>query len=107
MGQEVRLIPPVYVKPYVKRRKKDAVDAEAICEAAQCTTMRFVAVMTEEQQASALVFPTRDLAVKQRTQLSKALRGHLAEYGWVAPKGATHLTMPHAGPSRRVSAGQA
>jgi transposase len=93
MGHEVRLIPPAYVKPYVKRHKNDAVDAEAICEAAQRPSMRFVAVKTEAQQAAALVFRTRDLAVKQRTQLGNAIRGHLAEYGWVAPKGATHLAM--------------
>lgn len=89
MGHEVRLIPPAYVK----RHKNDAVDAEAICEAAQRPSIRFVAVKTEAQQAAALVFRTRDLAVKQRTQLGNALRGHLAEYGWVAPKGAAHLAM--------------
>jgi transposase len=93
MGHEVRLIPPAYVKPFVKRHKNDAVDAEAICEAAQRPTMRFVAVKTEEQQAAALVFRTRDLLVKQRTQLGNAIRGHLAEYGWVAPKGPSHLAM--------------
>ena len=93
MGHEVRLIPPAYVKPYVKRHKNDAVDAEAICEAAQRPSMRFVAVKSEEQQAAALVFRTRDLAVKQRTQIANAIRGHLAEYGWVAPKGAAHLAM--------------
>jgi transposase len=93
MGYEVRLIPPAYVKPYVKRHKNDAVDAEAICEAAQRPGMRFVAVKTEEQQAAALVFRTRDLAVKQRTQLANAIRGHLTEYGWIAPKGAFHLAM--------------
>jgi transposase len=93
MGYEVRLIPPAYVKPFVKRHKNDAVDAEAICEAAQRPTMRFVAVKTEEQQAAALVFRTRDLLVKQRTQLGNAIRGHLAEYGWVAPKGPSHLAM--------------
>jgi transposase len=81
------------VKPFVKRHKNDAVDAEAICEAAQRPSMRFVAVKSEEQQAAALVFRTRDLAVKQRTQLANAIRGHLAEYGWVAPKGAAHLAM--------------
>ena len=93
MGHEVRLIPPAYVKPFVKRHKNDAVDAEAICEAAQRPTMRFVAVKSEEQQAAALVFRTRDLLVKQRTQLGNAIRGHLAEYGWVAPKGPSHLAM--------------
>jgi len=93
MGHEVRLIPPAYVKPFVKRHKNDAVDAEAICEAAQRPSMRFVVVKSEEQQAAALVFRTRDLAVKQRTQLANAIRGHLTEYGWVAPKGAAHLAM--------------
>ena len=93
MGYEVRLIPPAYVKPFVKRHKNDAVDAEAICEAAQRPTMRFVAVKSEEQQAAALVFRTRDLLVKQRTQLGNAIRGHLTEYGWVAPKGPSHLAM--------------
>ena len=93
MGHEVRLIPPAYVKPFVKRHKNDAVDAEAICEAAQRPTMRFVAVKSEEQQAAALVFRTRDLLVKQRTQLGNAIRGHLTEYGWVAPKGPSHLAM--------------
>ncbi|MBB4088135.1 Transposase [Sphingomonas carotinifaciens] len=83
----------VHVKPFVKRHKNDAVDAEAICEAAQRPSMRFVAMKSEEQQAAALVFRTRDLAVKQRTQLGNALRGHLAEYGWVAPQGSAHLAM--------------
>src|SRR3974390_1059077 len=63
LGHEVRLIPPAYVKPFVKRQKNDAADAEAICEAAQRPTMRFVAVKSEEQQAAALVFRTRDLLV--------------------------------------------
>nr|WP_308462145.1 transposase [Sphingomonas citri] len=81
------------MKPYVNRHKNDAVDAKAICEAAQRTSMRFVAVKTEQQQAAALEFRTRDLAVKQRTQLGNAIRGHLAEYGWVAPKGTAHLAM--------------
>ncbi|QNE07117.1 IS110 family transposase [Croceicoccus marinus] len=93
MGFAVRLIPPAYVKPYVKRHKNDAIDAEAICEAAQRPGMRFVAVKSEKQQAAGLVFRTRDLAVRQRTQLINAIRGHLAEYGWVAPRGKASMTM--------------
>jgi transposase len=92
MGHEVRLIPPSYVKPFVKRNKNDAIDAEAICEAAR-PGMRFVAVKSDEQQAAGLVFRTRDLAVRQRTQLINAIRGHLAEYDWVAPRGTAHMTM--------------
>src|SRR3954452_3328382 len=68
LGHEVRLIPPVYVKPFVKRQKNDVADAEAICEAASRPTMRFVAVKTEGQQARAMLFRTRDLLVRQRTQ---------------------------------------
>ena len=79
LGHQVRLIPPAYVKPFVKRQKNDANDAEAICEAAQRPSMRFVAVKSERQQAAALVFRTRDLLVRQRTQLINAIRGHLAE----------------------------
>jgi transposase len=92
-GHQVKLIPPSYVKPFVKRNKNDAVDAEAICEAAQRPNMRFVAIKSEEQQASALVFRTRDLLVRQRTQLINAIRGHLTEYGWVAPKGPSHIAV--------------
>ncbi|MER8944380.1 IS110 family transposase [Mesorhizobium sp. M0915] len=86
----VRLIPPSYVKPFVKRQKNDAADAEAICEAAQRPTMRFVAVKSEEEQASAAVFRARDLLVRQRTQTINALRGHLAEYGLVVAQGPSH-----------------
>lgn len=91
MGHQVRLIAPSYVKPYVKRQKNDAADAEGICEAAQRPTMRFVAVKSEEQQASAAVFRARDLVVRQRTQTINSLRGLLAEYGWIAPKGLFHV----------------
>ena len=93
LGHEVRLIPPAYVKPFVRRQKNDAIDAEAICEAAQRPSMRFVAVKSQEQQAAGLVFRTRDLLVRQRTQLINAIRGHLTEYGWVAPKGPSHVAM--------------
>jgi transposase len=75
------------VKPFVKRQKNDAADAEAICEAAQRPTMRFVVPKSEQTQAAALVFRARDLLVGQRTQIINALRGHLAEFGIVAPKG--------------------
>ena len=91
LGHAVRLIPPAYVKPFVKRHKNDAADAEAICEAAQRPSMRFVPVKSEEQQASAVVFRARDLLVRQRTQCINALRGHLTEYGWVIPKGVPHM----------------
>lgn len=92
LGHQVRLIPPAYVKPFVKRQKNDAADAEAICEAAQRPGMRFVPVKDEEQQASAVVFRARDLLVRQRTQLINALRGLLSEHGWVAPKGLFHMS---------------
>jgi len=91
LGHQVRLIAPAYVKPFIKRQKNDGADAEAICEAAQRPTMRFVAVKTEEQQANGIVFRARDLLVRQRTQCVNALRGHLMEYGYVFPKGITHI----------------
>jgi transposase len=91
LGHCVRLIAPAYVKPFVKRQKNDAADAEAICEAAQRPSMRFVPVKTEEQQANAIVFRARDLLVHQRTQCVNALRGHLFEYGYVFPQGITHV----------------
>jgi transposase len=79
------------VKPFVKRSKSDAIDAEAICEAAQRSSMRYAAIKTEAQQAAGMVFRTRDLLVRQRTQLINAIRGHLTEFGWVAPKGPSHI----------------
>jgi hypothetical protein len=92
LGHQVRLIAPVYVKPFVKRQKNDAADAAAICEAAQRPTMRFVAVKSEETQAAAVVFRTRDLLVRQRTQTINALRGHLAEFGVIAARGLFHVS---------------
>lgn len=91
LGHEVKLIAPGYVKPFVKRQKNDTADAEAIAEAAMRPTMRFVAPKTETQQAAAMAFRTRDLLVRQRTQTINALRGHLAEYGVVAPAGPAHI----------------
>jgi transposase len=91
LGHAVRLIPPAYVKPFVKRQKNDAADAEAICEAAQRPTMRFVAPKSAQAQAAALVFRARDLLVRQRTQVINALRGHLAEFGLIVAQGPAHL----------------
>ena len=87
LGHDVRLIPPQYVKPYVKRGKNDRNDAAAICEAAGRPDMRFVMAKTEDQQAQALVLKVRATLVEQRTQLINALRGHAAEFGLVAGKG--------------------
>ena len=91
LGHEVRLIPPAYVKPFVKRQKNDAADAEAICEAAQRPTMRFVPVKSEETQGAAMVFRVRELLIRQRTQAINALRGHLTEFGQIVPQGAAKL----------------
>lgn len=87
LGHEVRLMPPAYVKPYVKRGKNDAVDAEAICEAVTRPTMRFVAMKSAEQQAALSLHRTRNLLVKQRTQLINMIRGLLAEFGIDTPEG--------------------
>ena len=87
LGHEVRLMPASYVKPYVKRGKTDAADAEAICEAVTRPTMRFVPIKTAEQQAVLMLHRTRELLVRQRTMLVNALRGHMAELGIVAPQG--------------------
>jgi len=87
LGHEVRLMPASYVKPYVKRGKTDAADAEAVCEAVTRPTMRFVPVKTAEQQAVLMLHRTRDLLVRQRTMLVNALRGHMAELGIIAPQG--------------------
>ena len=87
LGHQTRLIPPSYVKPFVKRQKNDAADAEAICEAVQRPTMRFVQPKSAEAQGAAIVFRARDLLVSQRTQIINALRGHLAEFGLVVHRG--------------------
>jgi len=90
LGHNVKLIPPVYVKPYVKRGKSDAVDAAAICEAVTRPTMRFVEVKAPEQQAILAVHRTRDLIVRQRTQTINMLRAQLAEFGIILPQGIYH-----------------
>lgn len=90
LGHEVRLMPPAYVKPYVKRGKNDANDAEAICEAVTRPTMRFVPVKSPDQQAALALHRTRSLLVKQRTQLINMMRSLLAEFGIVIPRGLHH-----------------
>lgn len=90
-GHEVKLMPPAYVKAYVKRGKNDAADAEAICEAVQRPTMRFVPVKTPEQQSILMVHRTRSLVVRQRTMAANALRAHLAEFGRVCNPGVRNL----------------
>ena len=87
LGHEVRLMPAQYVKAYVKRNKNDAADAEAICEAVRRPTMRFVQVKSAEQQGRLMLHRTRDLLMRQRTQVINALRAHLAELGIVAAQG--------------------
>jgi transposase len=90
-GHEVKLMPPAYVKAYVKRNKNDAADAEAICEAVRRPTMRFVAVKSADAQSILMLHRTRHLLVRQRTAQISALRAHLAEYGVIAPKGRAHV----------------
>ncbi len=90
-GHTVRLIPPAYVKPFVKRQKNDANDAEAICETVFRPMMRFVAVKSEQTQAAAIVFGTRDLLIRQRTQIINALCEHLSEFGSVVAQGPAHV----------------
>jgi transposase len=92
LGHEVKLMPPAYVNPYVKRGKSDAADAEAIAEAVTRPTMRFVAIKTEEQQAALMLHKVRDLLVRQRTMLINALRSHLAEFGAIAARGPGGVT---------------
>jgi transposase len=87
LGHTVRLMPPAYVKPYVKRQKNDATDAEAICEAVTRPNMRFVATKTPEQQSCLTLHRTRHLLLRQQTSVINAIRSHLAEFGIVAPVG--------------------
>jgi len=87
LGHSVRLMPPAYVKPYVKRQKNDATDAEAICEAVTRANMRFVPTKTPEQQSGLVLHRTRQLFIRQLTAVSNAIRAHLAEFGIVAPIG--------------------
>jgi len=103
LGHRVRLMPPAYVKPYVKRGKNDATDAEAICEAVTRPTMRFVAVKSCEQQAALSIHRARDLLVKQRTQLINMMRGLLAEFGIDIPVGLERALLM----ARQIVAGEA
>lgn len=91
MGHAVRLIAPQLAKPYVKRGKTDAADAEALCEAASRPTMRYVPVKTMDQQAALMLAASRERLVRSRTQLANAIRGHAAEFGLTAAKGASHV----------------
>lgn len=91
-GHTVRLMPPAYVKAYVKRNKTDAADAEAICEAVTRPTMRFVAIKSQQEQAAGMVLKTRELFIRQRTQSANAMRAHMAELGIVAATGMTSVT---------------
>ena len=87
LGHRVRLMPPAYVKPYVKRQKNDSADAEAICEAVTRANMRFVATKTPEQQSCLMLHRTRHLFIRQQTAVINVIRAHLAEFGIVAPVG--------------------
>src|ERR1043165_9045438 len=87
LGHRVRLMPPAYVKPYVKRQKNDMADAEAICEAVTRANMRFVPTKTPEQQSGLVLHRTRHLFIRQQTSVINAIRAHLAEFGIIAPVG--------------------
>ena len=102
LGHTVRLMPPAYVKPYVKRQKNDMADAEAICEAVTRANMRFVPTKTPEQQSCLMLHRTRHLFIRQQTAVINSIRAHLAELGIVAPvgrKGVTELLHVVADPS--------
>jgi transposase len=91
LGHTVRLIPPAYVRPYVKRQKNDYTDAKAICEAVGRPNMRFVPTKTIEQQSGMVLHRTRSLLIRQQTSVINAIRSHLAEFGIVAPVGRNGL----------------
>src|SRR5690242_15067094 len=91
LGHTVKLMPPAYVKAYVKRNKNDAADAEAICEAVTRPSMRFVPVKDAEQQSVLMLHRARSLLIRQRTMLVNALRAHMAEFGIIAPQGLRHV----------------
>ena len=93
LGHEVKLMPPAYVKAYVKRNKNDAADAEAICEAVTRPSMRFVPVKDAEQQSVLMLHRARSLLVRQRTMLVNALRAHMAEFGIIAPAGLRNVEL--------------
>jgi transposase len=93
LGHEVRLMPPSYVKAYLKRQKNDAADAEAICEAVTRPSMRFVPIKSPEQQSVMSIHRVRLTLMRQRVQMSNAIRGHLGEFGLVAPIGRTGLAL--------------
>ena len=91
LGHDVHLIPPAYVKPYVRRQKNDAADAAAICEAVTRPTMRFVPIKSEDQQAALMLHRARSLLLSQRTGLICAIRGHMAELGLIAPRAVRNM----------------
>jgi len=91
LGHDVKIIPPSYVKPYVRRNKNDAADAEAICEAVTRPNMRFVPIKTEDQQAALMLHKARELLVRQQNMLGNALRAHMAELGMIAPQGRSRI----------------
>ena len=108
IGHTVRLMPPAYVKPYVKRQKNDMADAEAICEAVTRANMRFVPTKTPEQQSCLMLHRTRHLFIRQQTAVINSIRAHLAEFGIVAPvgrKGVTELLHVVADPSEAGARG--
>src|SRR5207244_1309128 len=106
LGHTVRLMPPAYVKPYVKRQKNDAADAEAICEAVTRANMRFVETKTPEQQSCLMLHRTRHLSIRQQTDVINAIRAHLAEFGVVAP-GLGAALVARVGDARAFRSGRA